>query len=650
MKLHTTLGLFTAIAALASSAIAAPASQRISQEGRWFVDATGGVVTIHGGNVTLPEFKSGTSDDERWSQKVPARMAEQGFNGVRLVIFLSGLMPKPGIIDEAYVARITKAVAAYKAAGVYTMIDFHQDEYSAVVGVRGMPAWAVFPDGHQRVPGLDFPMGYFKDPAVQRSFDNFWKNHPVPGTGKGVQDLYVEGLTAIARRFRDEPAVLGIDVMNEPATGSRCAEADPVKANCPQLEQELLKPFYEKASRAINKAAPRMIVFVEPFMLQGALGTPIATPFAARAGTRGLSFHNYGPVEAVRDKVNDGALAHATREGAALINTEWGFNNDPAEIVGQAGDFDSRHISWLAWTRGAFEALVDPQLPDRGNGNRAALLRAYARPYAQVTAGTPGEMRFDVGEGTLRYRYATTLPQGRLAGGETVIRVPVANYPQGYTVAVTGGAVRSASNASDLRIANAPGSKEVTVTLTRVGRLPALPTGTGEPDRSEAALRALPPIPAGPLDRQSLLGHIVATPGGRAVLERQLPGMLTGLSHVHGWEKMTLVGVQQFASGTLTEAKLTQIEADLRTLKVTPGPIRGSGQGRLSIDSLTSDLLADPRSRAILDREAPGLSTSPQHGLFPQTRLRALQSAMPEILTPDALQRIEQALAALPDK
>jgi len=243
MKLHTKLGLFTAAAAMASAANAAPASQRISQEGRWFVDATGRVVTIHGGNVTLPEFKSGTSDDERWSQNVPARMAEQGFNGVRLVIFLSGLMPKPGIIDEAYVARIARTVAAYKAAGVYTMIDFHQDEYSAVVGVRGMPEWAVFPEGHQRVPGLEFPMGYFKDPAVQRSFDNFWKNHPVPGTGKGVQDLYVEGLAAIARRFRDEPAVLGIDVMNEPATGSRCAEPDPVKANCPQLEEELLKPF-----------------------------------------------------------------------------------------------------------------------------------------------------------------------------------------------------------------------------------------------------------------------------------------------------------------------------------------------------------------------------------------------------------------------
>ncbi|HWV12212.1 MAG TPA: hypothetical protein VN110_02855, partial [Sphingobium sp.] len=315
---------------------------------------------------------------------------------------------------------------------------------------------------------------------------------------------------------------------------------------------------------------------------------------------------------------------------------------------GQAADFDMRHISWLAWTRGAFEALADPKLPDRGNGNRVALLRAYARPYAQVTAGTPVAMSFDGATGVMRYRYATSLPTGGAAKGDTLIRIPAINYPRGYTVTVTGGAVRSAKNAAVLRIANAPRASEVTVTLSRVGQLPPLPVSKSDPDRSEAALRALPPIPAGPLTRNSLLGHIVVTPGGRALLDRQVPGMLAGMSHVHGWEKMTLASVQQFDSSTLTEAKMMQIDAELATLKVVAGPVQTDAPDRLSTNSLTSDLLADPRARAILDREAPGLSTSSQHGLFPQTRLRALQPAMPEILTDAALDRIEKALAALP--
>ena len=631
---------------LSAPALAKTADARIEQRGRWFVDQGGRAITFHGGNVTLPEFDK--PQEARWTADTPARMAEQGFNGVRLVIFFSKVMPQPGKIDQAYLDRIAKAVAAYKAVGIHTLIDFHQDQYSALVGVRGMPDWAVFSDGYARMPGVEFPIGYFKDPAVQRSFDNFWKNHAVPGTGKGVQDLYVEGLAAVARRFRDEPAVMGIDIFNEPATGSRCAEPDPAKANCPELEQELLKPFYEKAAKAISGAAPRMIIFVEPFMLQGALGTPINTPIAGPSGRRALSFHNYGPVKATRDRVNDGALAHVVTSDAAIINTEWGFSNDPSEIVGQAADFDARHISWLAWTRGSFEALNDPKLPDVGNGNRVALLRAYARPFAEATAGTPEMTSFDPEKGVLTYRYATKLANGRRAtGGETEIRVPAIQYPNGYKVAVTGGKVLSAAGAPVVRVRNDPKAQNVTITLSRVGALPPLPVTQGEPDRKDAGLRTLPPIPAGPLTRRSLIGHIVVTPGGRALLDREVPGMLQGLSHVSGWERMTFLDIQRFASGTLTEDKLRQIEADLASLRVTPGPVPQAGHAPLSIDSLTSDLIADPRARAILDREAPGLTSSSKQGLFPQTKLRNLQPELPNILTAAALARIEQALAAL---
>lgn len=637
------LSLSTVAAPLAAKT-AAPVD-RIAQAERWFVDELERVVILRGGNVTLPALDPAKPTDPRWSPDTPRRMAEQGFNSVRLVIFFSGVMPKPGVLDEGYIDRIGRVVAAYKAAGIHVMIDFHQDQYGALVGVRGMPDWAVFSDGHNRMPGVEFPVGYFRDPAVQRSFDNFWANHPVPGTGKGVQDLYVDGLAAVARRFRDEPAVIGIDVMNEPATGSLCAQPDPVQSNCPELEERLLRPFYEKAAAAIGRAAPKMIVFTEPFMLQGALGTPINTPITGAAGRRGFSFHNYGPVKATRDRVNDGATAHAIRSKAAIINTEWGFSNDPLEIRSQAADFDSRHISWLAWTRGAFEALVDPSLPDRGNGNRMALLRAYARPYPQATAGTPLSLEFDGDRGVLTYRYSTTSPTGRkLRSNETEIRIPPANFPAGYRVTVAGGTVSSAAGSALVRIRNQSGARYVVVTISRVGDLPPV---AALPDRRDDPLRDLPPIPPGPLTRASLLGHIVGTEGGRAVLDREVPGMLTGMSHVHGWAKMTLSGVQQFAPAVLTAEKLASIDAELAKLDVRPGPLRAAAEEVLSIDSLVSDLLADPRARAVLEREVPGLATSHQQGLFPQTRLRNLQPVMPEILTKDALTRVEAALETL---
>jgi len=650
-------GISLPLGALALALGTSPAtaqSARLAQQSRWFVDPDGRVVLLHGGNVSLPVFDASAPPSRAreilWNGETAQRMREQGFNAVRLVVFFSAVMPQPGQIDHAYLERIARAVDEYAKAGIYTLIDFHQDEYSALVGVRGMPAWAVFSDGQTRLPGVDFPMGYFKDPAVQRAFDNFWRNYPVPGTGKGVQDLYVDGLVAVAQRFRDKSAVLGIDVMNEPATGSRCASPDPATADCPELERELLAPFYTKASRAISRAAPNMMIFVEPFMLQGALGIPIRTPLPAPEGRKGLSFHNYGPVRATRDRVNDYALSQATRRRAAIINTEWGFNNDPVAISGQAGDFDARLIPWLAWTRGAFEALVDPKLPDSGNGNRVAILRAYARPYPTATAGTPGTLRFDGASGVMTYRYTTMLPSARRAGAKlfTEIRVPAIQYPNGYSVAIAGGRLLSAPNAPLIRIHNASAARSVSVTVKRVGTLPPLPAVVGEPDRAQAALAALPPIPDVPLSRNSLFGHIVVTPGGRDLIEAEVPGLLAGMSHVHGWEKMSLAGIRSFASSVLTDAKLARLDAALARLKVVPGPVKVASSPRFSIDSLTSDLLADPRARAILDREAPGLSHSPQQALFPQTRLRNLKPAMPGLLTDAVLERIQQALAAIP--
>lgn len=616
-----------------------PARDRLSHDHQWFTDAQGRVVMLRGGNVSLPEAADGTTP------RTATRMAEQGFNAVRLVVFFRDVMPTPDQVDGGHLERIAATVAAYRAAGIYVLLDFHQDQYGPLVGVRGMPDWAAFTDGHTRIAGMQFPMGYFKDPAVQRAFDNFWANHPVPGTGQGVQDLYVRGLAAAARRFKDDPAVFGIDVMNEPSTGTPCAVPDPAKAHCPELEQTLLAPFYRKAGKALAKAAPDTLIFVEPFMLQGALGLPIDTPMPGVPRLNGLSYHNYGPEKAYRDRTNDAALAHARNVDAALINTEWGFTNDAADVAGQAADFDARLISWVAWPRGRFEALVDPELPDQGNGNRIAILRAYARPYPAATAGTPTRLSYDGVSGTMDYSYATRSSSGRRLPGTllTEIRIPAINYPQGYRVKVTGAGIVSQPDAPTLLVRNETGARSVRVVVERVGGLPPLPPDPTEPEMPAAA--ALPPIPARPLNRNSLIGHILATPGGRDVLQTHIPTVLAGIGHFNDANRMPLAAVREFAPQVLTDDVLAAIDADLARLAPDAGPV--SPSQRLSSNSLVSDLLRDPDARKILAREVPGLADSEQKGLFPQTSLRALQPSMPKVLTDEVLARIDAALAQM---
>jgi para-nitrobenzyl esterase len=64
----------------------------------------------------------------------------------------------------------------------------------------------------------------------------------------------------------------------------------------------------------------------------------------------------------------------------------------------------------------------------------------------------------------------------------------------------------------------------------------------------------------------------------------------------------------------------------------------------LSTNSVLSDLLGDPRARAILEREVPDLVNSPQIGMASQMTLRALQPFMPKLLDDEALERIDRAL------
>ena len=540
-----------------------PKLERLGQTGRWLVDSKKRVVLLHGGNMQLP---SDDRTEDVISPETPRLMAANGFNGVRLVIFFSRLMPQPGKIDTAYLEEIGREVAAYREAGVYVLIDFHQDEYGPAVGVRGLPAWATFSDGHEPKK-LQFPSGYFSDPAIHAAFDNFWKNHPVPGTDKGVQDFYMEGLAAVAAHFRNEPAVFGIDVMNEPFPGSRGNQPDPVSVNQPELETELLAPFYERAGKAIATAVPATIVFVEPFMLQGSMGVPVATPAPGAPAKRGMSFHQYGGLADIRKRGNAYALASAERTGSAILNTEWGFTNDPAEWIAQAQELDDLLLPWLAWARGPFAPLVDPSLPKQGNDNRESTLRALTRPYPRATAGTPLRLTFAGESGTLTYSYSTTAPNGRLHEGLTEIVMPKANFPAGYTVTIDTheAAVVSGADAPVLLVRAAPGTGSVTVNAVRKGNLPPLPAIMPTVDPYAFLNQNSATKSAGPLSTRSLLGDLLGDPRARAILDREIPDLVRS-PQIGMASQMALRALKPFVPAMLTDEKLDLIDRALAEL------------------------------------------------------------------------------------
>lgn len=539
--------------AIAQTQIAANAASpaRLAQRGRWLTDPQGRIVMLHGANMIEligdAHHRGSGGNETRWSDDTPRLMREAGFNAIRLIMFMSRITPQPGQIDEAYLDAVSRTIAAYSRQGIHVLIDLHQDEYSDTIGERGMPAWMTLTNGLKSDPRLDFPNRYFKDAAVQRAFDNFWANRPV-ADGRGVQDVYVDMLAMLARRFAMDPAVFGIDLMNEPSTGSKCAQPDPKIADCPELEQKLLAPFYARAGAAMRKAAPGTILFVEPFMLQGALGIPINTPMPGTA-QQGLSYHNYGPFRPIREKVSEAALARAMAAPAAILNTEWGFSNDAADLASQAQDFDNRMVPWLAWARGAFEALVNL----KPASNRDAVLRAYARPYAAATAGTPIALTFDADKGTLDYRWTTRGPDGKDRYRLTTdIAMPAPSYPQGYSVTVEGGRVLSAPDASVLKVVANKAGATVSIRAVRTGNLPPL---TG------------PKVAEGPgYGIDSMLGDLLKDPRAKAIIVKYLPTL--GAADQLGLAPQIRLRAMQPYVPEMNEAVAAKLDAELKALPI----------------------------------------------------------------------------------
>lgn len=189
----------------------------VTVSGTEFLDPAGKPITFHGINIC------NKSKDQGYTGNISsadfAQIRRWGMNAVRLCIFWDGLEQQPGHFDTAYLNRIADLVAKAKEQGLYVLLDMHQDLYSVRFG-DGAPPWATLDDGKPHTQVTDWNDAYYVSKDVQAALDHFWENSPGPD-GVGLQDHYSEAWQLVARRFRNEPAVLGYDLMNEPFPGRK---------------------------------------------------------------------------------------------------------------------------------------------------------------------------------------------------------------------------------------------------------------------------------------------------------------------------------------------------------------------------------------------------------------------------------------------
>jgi hypothetical protein len=105
--------------------------------GRDLVDADGRVVQLRGTNAvqkSAPFIYSVT--DGKLAGLPVDELVRRGYNAVRLGVWPAALMPTPGGVDTAYLETVAQTVADLEAAGIWVLLDLHQDVF------WGMPSWA----------------------------------------------------------------------------------------------------------------------------------------------------------------------------------------------------------------------------------------------------------------------------------------------------------------------------------------------------------------------------------------------------------------------------------------------------------------------------------------------------------------------------
>ncbi|MDQ6420546.1 cellulase family glycosylhydrolase [Paenibacillus sp. LHD-117] len=181
-----------------------------------FVDEQGRHVILHGISMVCKEKEMNYIGD--WSEKDFIKLQEWGFNVIRLGIIWDGIEPEPGRYDDRYLERVREMIKLAYEHGIYVFLDMHQDLYSSLYA-DGAPEWATLTGGHTYEKTDLWSDAYLFSGAVQSAFDHFWSNAPAPD-GIGLQDHYVAAWKHAVQQLRNEPNLIGYDIMNEPFIGS----------------------------------------------------------------------------------------------------------------------------------------------------------------------------------------------------------------------------------------------------------------------------------------------------------------------------------------------------------------------------------------------------------------------------------------------
>ncbi len=176
-------------------------------------------------------------------------LLRSGLNSVRLLTFWKAITPDaPGVVDPAYLSGFLDQVERLAEAGLYVVVDMHQDLWGVPFAPHGAPGWACPDSITQGYQASGAWWTNYATPQVTGCFDLFWDDD-------ALQQAFADAWVAMASAVCGQERVVGFDLLNEPYPGSALFDA--------AWDNRVLMPFYERLIQAIEAACPGRLYFVE---------------------------------------------------------------------------------------------------------------------------------------------------------------------------------------------------------------------------------------------------------------------------------------------------------------------------------------------------------------------------------------------------
>jgi len=423
----------------------------IPGEWRFIKDDQGRSLVLRGVNAS----GSAKSDPQRMPNLIKddvLRLSKDwGFNVARFLILWDYAEQEPGVYNQEYFNLIEDRLDWFQEAGILVFLDMHQDLYSQQTCGDGAPPWAVITDGLPFTCQTPWAFTYFQE-GVTRAFDNFWN---YSGPHPELQDHYIALWATIAERFKDHPAIIGYDIINEPFPGSdwdaiELAGKDNPNGPSKTFDQTKIQPFYQRVINAIREKDTEHWIFFEP-----RYGTPAEgrTSYIGRMNDPrpGESRIVYSPhlysltieAGATYDPISNTIVSDWEETRVKELKTlqypllvgEWGIQkgleNGPLFLRHVLDMYDRQmagHTYWDYSPTGGYSFIN----PDRSE--YITFTTAIVRVYPQRVAGVPQSFSYNPDTRVFTMEYISD-PK---ATGPTEIYVPAKRiYPSGWDLTMS---------------------------------------------------------------------------------------------------------------------------------------------------------------------------------------------------------------------